>query len=128
MAELDQRFVRVIAASALVVAGCGGGAEPGSTAPPPSRAGQVWEVQPSEERAYIPGSIVAFVNGVHVMVVDDDRVYAGMTPLAISNGSNGGKTITFSSGLTAEMVTSAQGAEMRFSSGERVPLRTRQGE
>jgi hypothetical protein len=128
MAELDQRLFRVIAASALVVAGCGGGGEPGSTAPPPSRAGQVWEVQPSEERAYIPGSIVAFVNGVHVMVVDDDRVYAGMTPLAISNGSNGGKTITFSSGLTAEMVTSAQGAEMRFSSGERVPLRTRQGE
>ena len=101
---------------------------PGSTAPPPSRAGEVWEVQPSEDRAYIPGSIIAFINGVHVMVVDGDRVYAGMTPLATKGGSNGARTITFSSGLTAEMVPSEQGAEMRFSSGERVPVRARQDE
>ena len=122
-------FFRAGAASAVILAGCGGGGgEPGSTAPPPSRAGEVWEVQTSEDRAYIPGSIVAFVNGVHVMVVDGDRVYAGMTPLATASGANGTKTITFSSGLTAEMVPSAQGAEMRFSSGERVPLRTRQSE
>jgi hypothetical protein len=122
------QFLRAIAASAVVLAGCGGGGEPGSTAPPPARAGQVWEVQGAEDRAYLPGSIVAFVNGVHVMVVDGDRVYAGMTPLATTNGSNGAKTITFASGLTAEMVPSAQGAEMRFSSGERVPVRARQGE
>ena len=122
-------FFRAVAASAVILAGCGvGGGEPGSTAPPPSRAGEVWEVQTSEDRAYIPGSIVAFVNGVHVMVVDGDRVYAGMTPLATASGANGAKTITFSSGLTAEMVPSAQGAEMRFSSGERVPLRTRPSE
>ena len=43
----------------------------------PARAGQVWEVQASEDRAYIPGSIVAFSTAMHVMVVDDDRVYAG---------------------------------------------------
>ena len=129
MADIaSDSFFRAIAASAVVLAGCGGGAEPGSTAPPPARAGDVWEVQPSEDRAYIPGSIVAFVNGVHVMVVDGDRVYAGMTPLATKSGANGATTITFSSGLTAEMVPSAEGAEMRFSSGERVPVRTRQGE
>ena len=124
----SSRLFRAIAASAVVLAGCGGGGEPGSTAPPPSRAGEVWEVQASEDRAHIPGSIVAFVNGVHVMVVDGDRVYAGMTPLATKSGSNGARTITFSSGLTAEMVPSEQGAEMRFSSGERVPVRARQGE
>jgi hypothetical protein len=124
------RFFRVIAASAVILAGCGGGGrgEPGSTAPPPTRAGQVWEVQASEDRAYIPGSIVAFVNGVHVMVVDGDRVHAGMMSLATTEGAGGAKTITFSSGLTAEMVPSAEGAEMRFSSGERVPVRARQGE
>ena len=38
---------------------------------------KVWEVQASEDRAYVPGSIVAFVNGVHVMVVDGDRVLRG---------------------------------------------------
>ena len=121
---------RAIAASAVILAGCGGGGggEPGATAPPPTRAGQIWEVQPSEDRAYIPGSIVAFVNGVHVMVVDGDRVHAGMTTLATKDGAGGAKTLTFSSGLTAEMVPSADGAEMRFSSGERVPVRARQGE
>src|SRR5262245_16266196 len=130
MTSTSLPFSRAVAACTVLLAGCsgGGGGEPGSTAPPPSRAGQVWEVQASADRAYVPGSIVAFVNGVHVMVVDDDRVYAGMTPLATASGSNGAKTITFASGLTAEMVPSAQGAEMRFSSGERVPVRARRGE
>lgn len=123
-----------IAFAALVATGCSGGAGAGAgsetslATAPPARAGQVWELQPSEDRAYIPGSIVAFVNGVHVMVVDDDRVYAGMTPLATRDGTNGARTLTFSSGLTAEMVPSAQGAEMRFSSGERVPVRARQSD
>jgi hypothetical protein len=128
MAQTSRWLSRAVAGSAVAFAGCGGGAEPGSAAAPPARAGQVWEIQTSDERAYIPGSIVAFVNGVHVMVVDGDRVYAGMTPLATTSGSNGARTITFSSGLTADMVPAADGAEMRFSSGERVPLRTRQSE
>jgi hypothetical protein len=117
-----------IAASAVLLAGCGGGGEPGSATAPPARAGQVWEVQGAEDRAYIPGSIVAFVNGVHVMVVDDDHVYAGMTALETRSGSDGAKTITFASGLTADLVPSAQGGEMRFSSGERVPVRARASE
>ena len=121
-------FSRAVAASAVVFAGCGGGGEPGSATAPPARAGQVWEVQPSGDRADIPGAIVAFVNGVHVMVVDDDRVYAGMTTLETKGGSDGAKTITFASGLTADLVPSAQGGEMRFSSGERVSMRARQSE
>ena len=128
MAHTSQWLSGAIAASALALAGCGGGGEPGSVSAPPTRAGEVWEVQPSEDRAYVPGSIVAFVNGVHVMIVDDDRVYAGMTTLATKSGEGGTKTITFASGLTADLVPSAQGGEMRFSSGERVPVRARQGE
>jgi len=128
MAHRSRWCSRAIAASAMVLAGCGGGGEPGSATAPPARAGQVWEVQASEDRTYVPGSIVAFVNGVHVMVVDDDRVYAGMTPLETKSGSGGAKTITFASGLTADLVPSADGGEMRFSSGERVPVRARQGE
>lgn len=120
----------VMASTLALAVGCGStdGGEPGSATAPPARSGQVWEVQGSEDRAHIPGSIVAFVNGVHVMVVDGDRVFAGMTQLAATDGSGGARTITFSSGLTAEMVPSAQGAEMRFSTGERVPVRVRQGE
>ena len=128
MPHTSHWFSRAAAASAVVFAGCGGGGEPGSVTTPPARAGQVWEVQPSENRADIPGAIVAFVNGVHVMVVDDDRVYAGMTTLETKSGSDGAKTITFASGLTADLVPSAQGGEMRFSSGERVSMRARQSE
>ena len=48
----DWRF-RAIAASAVVLGGCGGGGEPGTATAPPARAGQVWEVQASEDRANI---------------------------------------------------------------------------
>lgn len=130
MPQTSHWISRTIAASAVLLVGCGGGGEPGSATAtaPPARAGQIWEVQASEDRGYVPGSIVAFVNGVHVMVVDDDRVYAGMTSLETKSGSGGAKTIRFASGLTADLVPSANGAEMRFSSGERVPVRARQGE
>ena len=74
----------------------------------------------------MPGSIVAFVNGVHVMVVDGNEIYAGMTTLATKSGADGGRTITFPSGLTADMVSSGKGAELRFSSGERVMVHERQ--
>jgi hypothetical protein len=85
-------------------------------------------VKGAAEQAAIAGSIVAFVNGVHVMVVDGDEVYAGMTELTTKAGAGGGRTITFASGLTADLVPSAEGAELRFSSGERVAVGEREGE
>ena len=109
-------------------AACGGG-EPGSSgavSAPPARSGDVWEVQAPDDRATVAGSIVAFVNGVHVMVVDGDRIYAGMTELTTKSGPNGAHTITFPSGLSADMVPAGQGVELRFSSGERVSVRERQ--
>jgi len=107
---------------------CGGADKgtPGAVAAPPSRSGDIWEIQTPADRTSVPGSIVAFVNGVHVMVVDGDQIYAGMTTLAAKSGSNGGRTITFPSGLTADLVSSGQGAELRFSSGERVMVHERQ--
>ena len=104
------------------LAGACGGADkstPGAVAAPPSSRGDIWEIQAPSERATVSGSIVAFVNGVHVMVVDGDRVFAGMTELAAKAGANGGQTITFPSGLSADLVPSGQGAELRFSSGDR---------
>ena len=62
-------------------AACGGGGEPGEATAPPSRSGAVWAVQNPDDRAAVAGSIVAFVNGVHVMVVDGNQIYAGMTEL-----------------------------------------------
>jgi len=107
----------------LTACGGGGGGEGGSSAAaPPSRSGEVWAVQNPDDRAATAGSIVAFVNGIHVMVVDGDQIYAGMTELTTKDGADGGRTIAFASGLSADLVPSAQGAELRFSTGERVAV------
>jgi hypothetical protein len=106
----------------LTACGGGGGGESGSATPPPSRSGEVWAVQNPDDRAATAGSIVAFVNGIHVMVVDGDQIYAGMTELTTKDGAGGGRTIAFPSGLSADMVPAADGAELRFSSGERVAV------
>jgi hypothetical protein len=119
---------RAILLVSAASAACGHGADtgtPGAIAAPPTRRGDVWEIQTPAERASVPGSIVAFVNGVHVMVVDGDQIYAGMTTLATKRGANG-RTITFPSGLTADLVSSGQSAELRFSSGERVMVDEKQ--
>ena len=103
-------------------AACGGGGEPGEATAPPSRSGAVWAVQNPDDRAAVAGSIVAFVNGVHVMVVDGNQIYAGMTELTTREAAGGGRTFAFPSGLSADLVSSPQGAELRFSSGERVAV------
>ena len=112
----------LIALSTLGLAACGGGGEAGGATAPPSRSGEVWAVQNPDDRAAVAGSIVAFVNGVHVMVVDGDQIYAGMTELTTKAGAGGGRTIAFPSGLSADLLPSSQGAELRFSSGERVAV------
>lgn len=119
----------VVASLLLVAVACGGGGggEGGSATAPPSRSGEVWAVQNPDDRAATAGSIVAFVNGVHVMVVDGNQIYAGMTELTTKDGAGGVRTIAFPSGLSADLVPVAQGAELRFSSGERVAVRE-QGE
>jgi hypothetical protein len=121
------RYVRIaIAASVLGIVGCGRteNATTGAVASPPSR-GKVWEILNSEERATVAGAIVAFVNGMHVMVVDGERVFAGMTELKATSGPGGATTITLPSGLTAIMLPTGNGIELQFSTGERAMLRER---
>ena len=118
----------VIATSMLWLTACGGGSggEGGSVAAPPARSGEVWAVQNPDDRAATAGATVAFVNGIHVMVVDDDQIYAGMTELTTKESAGGGRTIAFPSGLSADLVPSGQNAELRFSTGERVAVSSRQ--
>jgi hypothetical protein len=113
--------------AALGAIACGGTetSTPGAVTSLPARSGNVWEIQAPDERTAVSGSIVAFVNGVHVMVIDGDRIYAGMTELTAKGGPAGAQTISFPSGLSADMVRGGQGTELRFSSGERVTVRER---
>jgi hypothetical protein len=122
------RWQFLIGSSMFCIAACGGGSggEEGAAAPPPARSGEVWAVQNPDDRAATAGSIVAFVNGIHVMVVDGDQIYAGMTELTTKQGAGGGRTIAFPSGLSADLVPAAKGAELRFSTGERVAIGSRQ--
>jgi hypothetical protein len=105
-------------------AGCGGSSSTEAGAPPPRR-GEVWAVEGPADDAAVPGAIVAFVNGMHVMVMNGDRIYAGMSELQTKTGAGDGKTVTFPSGLTADLVPSGEALELRFSSGERVTVKER---
>lgn len=92
----------------------------------PTRSGEVWEVDSSAGRAAMPGATLAYVNGLHVMVIDGDEVYAGMTRLKAQRRSGGARALKLSNGLEAEIVPAGeQRAELRFSSGEAVALRRR---
>ena len=112
-------------AVALVPMGCGGGDSAGAGTVPPASSGQVWEVDGPADRAAVPGAVVAFVNGLHVMVLDGDSVYAGMTEMKATPGSQGVRTVTLPSGLAAEFSAAGKDVQLRFSTGEAVIVRER---
>ncbi len=118
----------VVPILALLGAACGGG---GGGAPAaaraPTRAGDVWEIDHPDDRANAAGAALAYVNGLHVMVVDGNRAWAGMTRLDAESGADGARTFHLDGGLTADLVKAGDGLELRFSTGERVPLRKREG-
>jgi hypothetical protein len=95
----------------------------------PSHSGDVWETDQAGERRAAPATVLAFVNGLHTVVVDGNDVYAGTTRLSSTADSAGGRELSLANGLSAHLVPSGDGMELRFSSGESVPLRkqTRRG-
>ena len=118
------RCVRLIAAALLLV-GCGGGTGAGGAAAArtPARSGDVWEVDGEVGRAATPGALLAFVNGLHVMVLDGNTAYAGMTRLEGRTEQGGDPAFALPNGLRAALVRSGEGAELRFSTGEVIALR-----
>jgi hypothetical protein len=89
----------------------------------PARAGDVWEADRAEDRANAAASLVAFVNGLHVVVVDGDDVYAGTTRHQSTSGDEGARALSLVNGLRAELVPVGEVLELRFSSGETLPMR-----
>jgi hypothetical protein len=107
----------------MLMLGCSGAGDSRAVATPPSRSGVVWEVDSAADRAAAPGAMLAFANGLHVMVIDGDDVYAGMKKLHLQPSPDGGRTIDLGGGETARLVQSGEGYELHFSSGETVRLR-----
>jgi hypothetical protein len=115
---------------ALGLAGCGKHGDAGTeVARAPSRSGDVWETDKASDRKEAPATVLAFVNGLHTVVLDGADVYAGNTRLSTTEDTAGGRVIALSNGLAASLVPAGDGLELRFTSGEHVPMRkqTRKG-
>jgi hypothetical protein len=107
-----------------LLAGCGGseGASE-SAAKVPTRSGDVWEIDGSAGRQTSPAALLAFVNGMHVLIIDGDDVFAGTQRLKSNRAPDGVRTLQLADGSSADMVPNGEAFELRFASGERIPLR-----
>ena len=113
-------FLSLLAAG---LAGCGGGNDAGGGAVrAPASSGTVL-VMDNAGRNNANAAVIGFVHGVHTFVLDGDSVFAGMTPVKAARGENGARTLTFEDGLSAQLVPTQTGFELRFSSGETIGLR-----
>lgn len=111
--------IALLLVATVILDGC---SKPGDVGAAPARAGDVWQVDPAADRAATPGAVLAYVNGLHVIVLDGDDLYAGMTLLKTTSRS-GGRAIDLGNGLEAVLVPTGPGKmELRFSSGESVSM------
>jgi hypothetical protein len=119
-----QRLRPAIALAALLAsaAACsGGGGAAGPAAEVPSSGGTVL-VMDGGTRTTAPAALLGFVYGLHTIVLDGDRIFAGMSRLETTEAAGGGHVITLSDGLTAQLVPAGDGFELRFSTGEAIAL------
>ncbi len=83
----------------------------------------MWEVDSAAIRSAAPGALTAFVNGVHVILIDGDHAYAGTQSLAIRKTDDGQRTLQLADGSTAQLLPSGDALDLRFAGGEHVMLR-----
>ena len=105
---------------------CGGGASDDAAAPAPSRSGDVWAVDGSSgDRARAKGELLAFVSGTHALVVDGNDTYAGMRLTRGGKAPDGGQPLAPAGGIEATLAAAGDSMQLRFASGETLPLRKR---
>jgi hypothetical protein len=109
----------------LALVACSSGATPGAApAKTPSRSGDLLEVASPEDRATAPGAVLAFVNGLHTVVVDGKDAYAGQMRLTGAS-TDSGLALPLPGSLTATLVPAGDGFQLTFSSGESVAMHRR---
>ena len=91
----------------------------------PRRSGDVWELDSVSSRATAAASLLAFVSGTHVLLVDGDATYAGMRVTAGGQAPDGAQPLALSSGIGATLAPRGDGMQLRFASGEVLSLRRR---
>lgn len=103
-------------------AACGGSRDAdASVVRTPARAGEVWEV----DRANAPAALRAFVDGMHVVVVDGDAVFGGMRALHAERTATDARRVRLPDSSEAQLATVGDALELRFADGERALLRRR---
>jgi hypothetical protein len=110
----------------VFAAGAGGCGKSGSgpeAVKAPARSGDVWEIDRAAGRAAMPGAVLAYANGLHVMVLDGKEVFAGMTRFDAEPRPDGARAIKLAGGLEALLVPAGEEKiDLRFSSGESISL------
>ena len=105
------------------IGGCGKSGSGPEAVKAPARSGDVWEIDRAAGRAAMPGAVLAYTNGLHVVVLDGKEVFAGMTRFEAESRPDGARAIKLSSGLEALLVPAGEEKmDLRFSSGESIPL------
>lgn len=117
---------RAAVLAALCLSACGPSDEEPLTARAPARSGEVWAIDAAAGRAAAPAALLAYVHGLHVIVLDGNRAYAGMTRLDAQRGPEGERVFELTGGLTASVTNGDEGVELRFSTGERIALARRE--
>ncbi len=124
--ELPRALALILAAA---LAGCGsdggrggGGAE---SVRAPASAGDVWEIARPADRATAAVSMLAYLHGLHVIVLDGEDAYAGMTRLRGERDTDGAIVVPLADGATATMTPEGDGMQLRFSTGETVAFKKR---
>lgn len=119
------RFTWLLCAglAAALLAGCGRGGGEAAVAAAPARAGDVWELDRAADRDAAPVALAAYVHGLHVLLLDGDDAYAGMTRLRAQRGDGGVRVLALGGGARAELVAGGDAYALRFADGSTIPLR-----
>lgn len=115
-----------LASLLLLALACGGADGPGDSPPTaraPASAGAVWTIDRADDRSTAPGAMLAYLHGLHRVVIDGDNTFAGMTRLRASRDTAGNRLLALSGGLTATLVPEGDLLQLTFSTGETVALR-----
>ena len=118
---------RLFLAALLVIAAtaCARAKTPDVAVSVPRRSGDVWELDSVSSRSTAAASLLAFVTGTHVLLVDGDATYAGMRVTAGGQAPDGAQPLALSSGIGATLAPRGEVMQLRFSSGEVLALRRR---
>lgn len=108
-----------------LLAGCGSGSGPGAegavvtVADTPAHAGELWTLAEAQlSDAPSPADLAAFVEGLHVFVLDGDKVYAGSLRHDGKRQPDGSLQFALPGGRQARLSPDGDGMALHLGEGE----------